>query len=207
MNLFDATTIIRAGGYITIFAILFAETGILVGFFLPGDTLLFSAGFLASAGYLNLMALILVAFLAAVLGDSLGYGLGKKFGRKVFTRNRSVLLHPDNIRRAEKFYQQHDGKALIAARFVPLLRTIAPILAGVGSMRYRNFAIYNITGAALWIIGLSLIGYYLAQIIPNADRYVLGVVFGILALSVLPSVLAFIRLRLSKREQNGTPTY
>ena len=207
MNLFDATTIIRVGGYTTIFAILFAETGILVGFFLPGDTLLFTSGFLASTGYLNLAVLISVAFAAAVLGDSLGYGLGKKYGPRVFTRSRSVLLHPENIRRAEKFYQRHGGKTLVAARFMPLLSTVAPILAGVGSIRYKNFAAYNIAGAALWTVGLSLIGYYLAKIIPNADRYVLGVVFGILALSVLPSIIAFIRLKLSKRKQNGIPAY
>ncbi len=135
MNLLDADTIIKAGGYAAIFGILFAETGVLVGFFLPGDSLLFTAGFLASAGYLNIVILILVSFFAAVLGDTFGYGLGKKYGHKVFSHSGSVLLNPNNILKAEKFYAKHGGKTIIFARLVPLIRTLAPILAGVGKMK------------------------------------------------------------------------
>ena len=193
MNFLDTTTIIQAGGYAAIFAILFGETGVLIGFFLPGDSLLFTAGFLASSGHLNIIVLIIISFFAAVFGDTLGYALGKKYGHKIFKRQDSFFFHQDHITKAEKFYTKHGGKTIIFARFLPVIRTAAPIFAGVGKMPYGRFVAYNLIGATLWTVSLSLFGYYLGKVIPNADRYVLPIIFGVIILSVFPSLIALFR--------------
>ncbi len=198
MNLFDPTIIIKAGGYVAIFAILFAESGILIGFLLPGDSLLFTAGFLAFAGYLNLTVLIIVSFIGAVLGDTLGYVLGKKYGHKIFKRQDSFFFHQDHIIKAEKFYKRHGGKTIIFARFLPVIRTAAPIFAGVGNMPYGRFVAYNLTGGALWVVSLSLFGYFLGKVVPNADRYVIPIIFGVIIFSAFPSLIAVIRNKESR---------
>lgn len=193
MNYLDPTILIKAGGYAAIFGILFAESGILIGFFLPGDSLLFTAGFLAFAGYLNLGVLILISFFAAVLGDTAGYALGKKYGHKIFKRQDSLFFHRDHITRAEKFYETHGGKTIVLARFLPILRTAAPIFAGIGKMPYGRFLAYNLTGGGLWVLSLSLFGYSLGKVVPNADRYVLPIIFGVIFFSVLPSLVVFLK--------------
>lgn len=182
-------------GYAGVFAIVFAESGLLIGFFLPGDSLLFVAGFLASQGVFHLGLLTPLAFLAAVLGDSVGYAFGHKVGRKIFVREDSVLFHKKNLLRAEKFYERHGGKTIILARFMPVIRTFAPILAGVGSMAYPRFLLFNIVGGVLWAIGLTVLGYLLGSSIPDIDRYLLPIVAVIILVSTLPSLFHVLRHR------------
>lgn len=183
----DLTSLIITVGYLGLFGIVFAESGLFFGFFLPGDSLLFTAGFLASQGILNLWILIAVTFAGAVLGDNFGYMFGKKVGPAIFKKEDSLLFSKDNLARAKKFYEQHGAKTIILARFIPFGRTFAPILAGVGEMPYRSFLFYNIIGGALWTIGLSLIGYGLGNSIPNADKYIFPIVLLIIFISVLPA--------------------
>lgn len=195
MELFglNLETLIRSVGYAGLFAIIFAESGLFLGFFLPGDSLLFTAGFLASQGFLNIWVLMAGCFLAAVLGDNFGYAFGRRVGPRIFAREESFLFNPKNLARARQFYEEHGGKTLILARFLPGVRTFAPILAGVGEMRYRTFFAYNIAGAALWAIGLTAAGYALGNTIPNPDRYLLPVVAGIIVVSVLPALIGIMR--------------
>ncbi len=186
---FDLAELIKAIGLLGVFGIVFAESGLLIGFFLPGDSLLFTAGFLASQGFINIWVLALGSFLSAVAGDSVGYAFGHKFGRRLFERKNSLLFHKDNLIKAEKFYERHGGKAIILARFMPIIRTFAPIVAGIGSMRYQSFLSFNIIGGFVWAIGLSVGGYILGNSIPNVDRYLLPIVVLIIVLSVLPSAI------------------
>jgi membrane-associated protein len=190
---FDLPTFIKTAGYLGIFAITFAESGLFFGFFLPGDSLLFTAGFLASQGYLFLPLLILVIFLGATLGDSFGFWFGRKVGPKIFTREDSLLFKKEYVFKAHAFYELHGGKALILARFMPIVRTFAPIVAGVAQMRYRSFVAYNLIGAAIWAIILPSAAYFLGSVIPNFDRYVGWVIGGIIVLSVLPPALHFLK--------------
>lgn len=186
--LFNSTELIRTVGYLGLFGIIFAESGLLVGFFLPGDSLLFTAGFLASQDYLNIWILIALVFSAAVLGDSVGYAFGRRVGPKIFRREDSIFFHKDHIRKAEKFYEEHGPKTIVLARFLPVIRTFAPIVAGVGKMRYSTFLAYNLLGGVLWAIGLPLLGYWLGSTIPNIDKYLVPIVIGIVVVSVLPTV-------------------
>jgi membrane-associated protein len=173
---FDLIELIKTAGYIGLFGIIFAESGLLIGFFLPGDSLLFTAGFLASQGFLNIWILMGLTFIGAVLGDSVGYWFGKKTGNKIFIKEDSFLFKKDNINKAEEFFKKHGAKAIVLARFVPIVRTFTPILAGVGTMHYKTFLSFNVIGGALWTIGVSLLGYFLGNIIPNIDKYLLPIV-------------------------------
>lgn len=184
--MFDLIPLIKAAGYVGLFGIVFAESGLFVGFFLPGDSLLFTAGFLASQGFLNIALLIVICTAGAILGDSFGYVFGRKVGPKIFRREDSLLFHKDHLIRAEKFYDTYGGKAIILARFMPIIRTFAPILAGVGRMQYPRFLAYNVIGGALWAAGLPLTGYYLGSVIPGIDRYILPIVAGIIIVSIFP---------------------
>lgn len=184
----DLVAILTSVGYVGITAVVFAESGLLIGIFLPGDSLLFTAGLLASQGVFNIWLLIFLAFVAAALGDSAGYAFGHKVGPKIFTKEDSWLWNKRHIQRTQLFYQKYGAKVLVLARFLPVVRTIAPILAGVGTMKYATFLYYNLIGAAIWAIGITLLGYYLGQIIPNIDTYLLPIILGIVAISVLPSV-------------------
>lgn len=184
----DLETLIKTVGMLGVWGIIFAESGLLIGFFLPGDSLLFTAGFLASQGFFNVTILIIGFFLAAVLGDSTGYALGQKLGKKLFQKEDSLLFHKDNLIRAQQFYQKHGKKTIILARFVPVIRTFAPIVAGMGDMEYKTFLMFNVIGGVLWAIGITLIGYILGNSIPDIDRYLLPIVGSIIIISVLPSV-------------------
>lgn len=190
---FDITALIKSLGYIGVFAVVFAESGLLVGMFLPGDSLLFTAGFLASQGVLNFPVLLIITFLAAVAGDSVGYFTGKRYGHKVFVKDNSLIFSADHIKKSEAFYEKHGGKALILARFTPIVRTLAPILAGVGKMHYRTFLLFNLVGAFLWAIGITSLGYFLGNAIPNVDRYILPVLVIVVFASLLPSIFHVLR--------------
>ncbi len=189
----DIITLIKAGGYITVGGFVFAESGILVGFFLPGDSLLFTAGFLASQGYLNIGILVAVTFVCALVGDSVGYAFGKRLGPRIFTREDSIFFDKQHVQRAEAFYQKHGGKAITLARFIPVVRTFAPVVAGVGHMPYRTFLFYNFIGALVWGVGLPIIGYFAGSYIPNIDEYLLPVILGIVFISISPAIFHLVR--------------
>jgi membrane-associated protein len=181
------TELIRTLGYLGIAAIVFAETGLLIGFFLPGDSLLFTAGFLASQGAFNIAVLCLVCFVAAVCGNTTGYFVGHRVGRRLFTRQESRLFKPKHVQRAETFFLKHGGKAVILAQFLPIVRTFTPVISGVGAMPYRRFALFNVVGAVCWAVGLPLAGYFLGKTIPDVDKYLIPIVFLIILLSLAPS--------------------
>lgn len=185
--MFDLVSFIKTIGYLGVFGVVFAESGLLVGFFLPGDSLLFTAGFLASRNFLDIYLLMGLTFLGAVIGDSTGYWFGEKVGPKIFTKEDSLFFRKENVYKAEVFFRKHGPKTIILARFVPVVRTFVPVLAGVGTMPYRQFLIYNLIGGALWGIGLPLSGYYLGNVIPNIDRYLLPIIALIIFLSISPS--------------------
>ncbi|KKS79226.1 MAG: Protein DedA (Protein DSG-1) [Parcubacteria group bacterium GW2011_GWD2_43_10] len=196
----DLESIIIAVGYIGLFTIIFAESGLLVGIIFPGDSLLFTAGFLASQGIFAIVPLILLCFAAAVTGDSVGYTFGRRVGKRFFTREKSFFFNPDNVVRAENFYAKHGGKAIILARFLPGIRTLAPILAGVGEMHYPTFLLYNVTGGLFWAVGLTALGYYLGNAIPGIDKYLLPVLLFIIIVSVLPSIWKLLVSREQRRQ-------
>ncbi len=183
-------------GYLGIFAIIFAESGLLIGFFLPGDSLLFTAGFLASPAaaelfdreIFSLPVLAIGCFIAAVAGDSVGYAFGRRVGPMIFTKEDSLLFSKKNVLRAQAFYEKHGGKAIVLARFMPIVRTFAPIVAGVGNMNYRRFVTFNLLGGLLWAVGVTVAGYFLAAIIgpENVDKYLLPIIALILLISVAP---------------------
>ena len=183
--------------------IVFAESGLFLGFFLPGDSLLFTAGFLASQGYLDIVVLATVTFIGAVLGDSFGYFFGKKVGPRIFTREDSFFFHKDHIDRARMFYERYGGKAIILARFMPIVRTFAPILAGVGEMRYPLFFFYNVAGGALWAVGVTTLGYYLGNAIPGVDRYIIPIVVLIIVSSVVPPLWHVLKKKESREKFFG----
>lgn len=187
--MFDLISLIKTFGYLGLFGIVFAESGLFVGFFLPGDSLLFTAGFLASQGFLNIWILCLLTFVGAVLGDNVGYAFGHKVGPMIFKKEDSILFHKDHLERARIFYEKHGPKALVLARFMPGIRTFAPILAGVGKMDYRNFLSFNAIGGFLWGVCLPLLGYYLGSTIPGIDQYLLPIILLIIFLSILPSLV------------------
>ncbi|MDQ3159283.1 MAG: VTT domain-containing protein [bacterium] len=169
---FDVNSWIASGGILLIAAIVFAESGLLIGFFLPGDTLLLAAGVLAAQGVLNLPILLIAVYAAAVLGDNVGYSIGRRSGSRIFKKKEGILFHPEQIDRANRFYNKHGGKTIIMARFVPVVRTFAPIVAGVGKMDRQKFFLYNLVGAGLWGIGVTMIGFWFGELIPDVDKYI-----------------------------------
>lgn len=198
LDMFDITAFVQAAGYVGLTAVVFAESGLLIGFFLPGDSLIFTAGFLASQGYLNVYLLAGLLFVAAVVGDNVGYTFGKRVGPRIFKREDSLFFHKDHVKRAEKFFAQYGAKTIVFARFVPVVRTFAPILAGVGNMPYRVFVTYNIFGGLLWAVGLTFLGFFLGNLIPNIDQYLLPIIAGIIVLSILPNIYHIIKARYGK---------
>jgi len=203
--MFDLVNLIKTVGYLGLFGIVFAESGILAGFFLPGDSLLFTAGFLASQEYLNLGFLIGVIFIGAVTGDSFGYAFGRKVGPAIFKREDSRFFRKEYIERASKFYEKHGGKTIILARFIPVVRTFAPVLAGVGGMKYSRFLLYNVVGGAVWTVSLSALGYYLGSTVPGIDKYILPIVGLIILLSISPGIIHLFRKRNSTGTIKNTP--
>jgi membrane-associated protein len=184
--MFDIVAIIKTAGYFGITAIIFAESGLLVGFFFPGDSLLFTAGVLAGAGFLNIWILVPLVFLAAVLGDNVGYYIGKKAGEKLFQKEESFFFRRSNVDKAKAFFEKHGQRSIVLARFVPVVRTFVPTIAGVGEMNYGQFFRANLLGGALWACGLPILGYFLGAVIPDIDRYLLPIIGVIVILSVLP---------------------
>lgn len=196
-NLLDPDSLVRDFGYLGIFIMLFLESGVFFGFFLPGDSLLFTAGLLASQGHLNIIGLIIISVIAAILGNNVGYYTGKKTGPALFNKKKSFLFSPRRVEEAHKFFEKEGPQSLILARFIPAVRTFVPIAAGIGKMNYRKFLIFNGLGALLWGVGVPLLGYTLGKKVPNIDKYLLPIIFMIIILSALPVIFAYFRSKKS----------
>jgi len=197
----DPQQLIRTFGTIGLLVIIFAESGLLIGFFLPGDSLLFTAGIFAAKGDLNIVVILFGCFAAAVLGDQVGYAFGKRVGPSLFNRPSSRIFRQEHIQRADEFFEKHGAKTILLARFVPIVRTFAPILAGVGTMRYRTFLVFNLIGGFVWAVGVTLLGYWLGNQIgaDNIDKYLLPIIFLIILLSLIPPAIEVLRHRAKTR--------
>jgi len=184
----DIMAFIQYIGIFGVFLVIFAESGLLVGFFLPGDSLLFTAGLLASSSFrfFDIWTLLIGSWIAAVVGDNVGYEFGKRVGRRLFKKEKSFLFNPDNLEKAQKFYEMHGGKAIILARFMPIIRTFAPIVAGIGNMDHKKFTFYNFIGGTIWVWGLTWGGYFLGNVIPDVEKYILPIIILIVLASVIP---------------------
>ena len=194
----DVETLVRVGGLTAMTAIVFAETGLMVGFFLPGDSLLVTAGVFAAAGKLNIWSLNALLMAAAVAGDTAGYWFGRRVGPALFKRPKSLLFNPDHLRRAHDFYEKHGGKTIIIARFMPVIRTFAPIVAGMGEMNYRRFLSFNVFGGVFWVASMTGIGYFLGRI-PGVREHIEVVILIVVFFSILPGIIAFGREWMKKR--------
>jgi len=193
--MFDIIALVKTAGYVGIFGMVFAESGLFFGFFFPGESLLFTAGILASQGFLDFYILAPLVFAGAVLGDTVGYAFGRKVGPAIFRSESSMFFNKKNIERTRAFYEKYGTKTIIIARFVPIVRTFAPIFAGVGKMQYKTFLTYNLIGAALWGLGVTSIAYYLGSLIPDLERYLVPIVGLIIVVSLIPLVFEYIAHR------------
>ncbi len=191
--MFDLESFAKSAGYLGITAIVFAENGLLVGFFLPGDSLLFTAGFLASQGFFDITTLTLLLFTASVIGVGVGYWFGKYYGRRLFHRPDSRFFKKENLLKAQAFYQKHGAKTIVLARFIPIVRTFAPIVAGIANMNYAKFMFFNVVGGVFWAGGLTLGGYWLGSKVQNVDKYLLPIIALIILLSILPGIIHMLK--------------
>ena len=193
MHYFDPNFLITTLGLAGVFAVIFAESGILLGLFFPGDSLLFIAGVFAAQGYFSIWVLILGAIVAAVLGDNVGYWFGKKAGPKIFSQEESFFFKKSYVKKTEEFYRKHGKKTIAFARFVPVVRTFAPVMAGVGDMEYEKFLPWNIVGGGSWVLLFSLGGFLLGRIMPAGEKYLSYITIAIVVLSVLPMAYQFLK--------------
>ena len=198
-RIYDVEFLVRTGGLLALIVIVFVETGLLVGFFLPGDSLLVTAGIFAARGDLDLIALNTSLSLAAIAGDSVGYGIGVRTGPKIFTREDSIFFNRKHLISAKEFYDRHGAFTIFIARFMPIIRTFAPVVAGVGAMRYRKFIAYNVFGGILWVLTMTLAGYFLGTFIPNIQERIHLVIAIVIVLSLLPAIIKFFRDRAKGR--------
>jgi membrane-associated protein len=187
--MFDVAELIQTGGLLLIALIIFAESGMFVGFFFPGDTLLLSAGVLAAAGQLPHIALVItvIAF-AAILGDNIGYHIGKRFGRRLFTKKDGLIFRQSYIQHAEKFYERWGNRTMLVAHFVPVVRTFAPPVAGVAHMDYKKFVLYDALGDSAWAISITLLGYFVGSRVPGLSHYVEYLILGVVAITLVPTL-------------------
>jgi membrane-associated protein len=197
-TLFTPELLIQTVGIAGIVAIIFAESGLLIGIFFPGDSLLFTMGILASQHIVSLEVLTPLVVLAAIAGDQIGYMTGKKFGVKIFSRPSSRFLTPLHIQRAQHFFEKYGKKTIILARFTPIIRTIAPIMAGMGTMNYGTFLTYNIIGGTLWCLVVLSLGYFLGSIVPNIDIYLLPIIILIVVVSLIPTIVGIFKKKSSQ---------
>jgi membrane-associated protein len=195
----DLIDFIKWAGILGIALVVFAESGLLIGFFLPGDSLLFTAGFLVYSGFftINIHLLVLILFIAAVIGDSVGYTIGRKAGPHIFTRPNSLLFKQENVLKAQHFFEKHGGKTIIIARFIPIVRTFAPVVAGVAKMEYKHFLAFNVIGGFLWAAGVTYLGYFVGKELTRAgidiDQVLLPIISIIIFLSVLPPAIHLLK--------------
>jgi len=197
-RIYDVESLVRTGGVIVLVVIVFVETGLLVGFFLPGDSLLVTAGIFAATGELDIVMLNTTLSLAAIAGDSVGYGIGARTGPKIFSREDSVLFNRKHLLSAKEFYERHGGFTIFIARFMPIIRTFAPVVAGVGAMKYRKFIAYNIFGGIFWVMTMTLTGYFLGKLIPNIQERIHLVIALVIVVSLLPAGIKFVQEKLKR---------
>ncbi len=201
-TLYNVPEVIRLGGMVGLVAIIFAETGLMVGFFLPGDSLLVTAGLFAARGDLDIVWLNLLLIVAAVAGDATGYWIGYKTGRALYSRPNSLLFRREHLVKTHEFYERHGGKTIVIARFMPIVRTFAPVVAGIGTMGYAKFASYNIAGGIAWVLAMTLTGFFLGRSVPHIDEHIQLVVAVVIALSLLPGFIAWARGRMKGTQAN-----
>jgi len=194
-TVYNVPELIRWGGYVGLFVIVFAETGLLIGFFLPGDSLLVTAGLFAYTGELDITFLNILLWVAAITGDALGYWIGWRSGKALFSRPDSFFFRRSHLIKTQQFYEKHGGKTIILARFMPIIRTFAPVVAGVATMTYRKFATFNVAGGILWVSSMTLTGYFLASVVPDINKHLHLVVAVVIFLSLLPGIIAFLKER------------
>lgn len=198
-SIYAVTDLIGWGGYLVLFLIIFAETGVFAGFFLPGDSLLITAGLFAAGGKLDIVLLNVILILAAVIGDSTGYWFGQRVGKKLFIREKSRIFKPKYIAKANEFYQKHGGKTIVISRFMPIVRTFAPIVAGAGEMKYKRFLSFNVIGGILWVTGLTLAGYFIGASVPNMEKHIGILVITVIFISFLPGIVGYARHKIKSR--------
>jgi membrane-associated protein len=197
----DVRAIIAWGGYAGLTAIIFAETGLLVGFFLPGDSLIVTAGLLAATtGVFNPWWLAALLSAASILGNTSGYAIGRAAGPRLFSRENSLLFNKKHLYRAHEFYERHGGKTIVIARFMPIVRTFVPVVAGMGEMDYRRYTIYNVVGGVAWIGSMLMIGYFLGRYIPGVDQHIETVIMLVILVSLLPGLIGWLKSRSTSRE-------
>jgi membrane-associated protein len=198
-RVYNVPELIRMGGLIGLVVVVFAETGLMVGFFLPGDSLLVTAGLFAAKGDLNIVWLNLAVMAAAIAGDATGYWIGRGAGHALYNRPHSFFFRKQHLMKTHEFYQRHGGKTIVIARFVPIIRTFAPVVAGAAEMTYRQFALYNIAGGIAWVASMTLTGYFLGRAIPDVDKHIHIVVAVVIFLSLLPGIISVVRERMKAR--------
>ena len=197
----DVQELIKTAGYVGLFAIVTAESGLPFGFFLPGDSLLVTAGVLATQGFFSLWVLLMILPIASILGDNLGYRIGEHYGPKLFSKPDSVLFKQAHIQAAGSFYDKHGGKTLVLARFTPVVRTFAPIIAGASKMEYKRFFFYNTLGGIIWSVGMTLIGALVGHTIPDSERHIWQVMIGVIIISLIPGLFHANKQRRKKKQQ------
>jgi membrane-associated protein len=199
-RLINARELIQWGGTVGLTLVIFAETGLLFGFFLPGDSLLVTAGLLAgTTGVFNVWTLGILLTTASILGNAVGYYVGKLAGPRLFSRENSLLFNKKHLVRAHEFYERHGGKTIILARFMPIVRTFVPVVAGMAQMEYRRYTLYNVVGGIGWIWSMLLIGYFLGRYIPGIDRHIELVIIAVIFVSILPGIIGWLRARSSAK--------
>jgi len=203
--LFEPLSLVKAVGLLGIFLIVFAESGLFFGFFLPGDSLLFAAGLLSAEGFLPIGTLVVGVVLAAILGDAVGYWSGRVAGERLFTKEDSLLFRRSYAERARAFFIKHGRLAIVIARFVPVVRTFTPIIAGVGRMSYPTFLTFNVLGGLFWGAGFTLAGFFLGRTIPSLDRYIVPITAFIIFASFIPNIVAWLRRRRTAPPPSDSP--
>ena len=198
-TVYNVPELIRLVGMAGITFIVFAETGLMIGFFLPGDSLLVTAGLFAARGDLNIYVLIPVLILAAICGNATGYFIGSRAGQALYSRPNSFFFRREHLIRTHQFYERHGGKTIILAQFMPIVRTFAPVVAGAAGMTYRRFATFNVVGAILWITSMSLTGFFLGKVVPGIEQRIHIVVAVVIFLSLLPGIIAYLRVKIQAR--------
>jgi membrane-associated protein len=199
-RIYDVEFLVRTGGILALIVIVFVETGLLVGFFLPGDSLLVTAGIFAARGDLDLLTLNTSLSLAAIAGDSVGYAIGARTGPKIFTRENSLFFNRKHLISAKEFYDRYGGFTIFIARFMPIIRTFAPVVAGVGAMEYRRFIVYNVFGGIFWVLTTTLAGFFLGRAIPNIQERIHIVIAIVIFLSLLPGIIKFVSVKWQARK-------
>lgn len=201
----DVRGLVQTGGYVALAIIVFVETGLMIGFFLPGDSLLVTAGLFAAKGDLDIVLLNVLLMFCAITGDATGYYIGKKLGPALFRKEDSLLFKKKHLIATHDFYERHGGKTIIIARFVPIIRTFAPVVAGMAGMTYRRFFLFNVVGGIGWVFSMTMTGYILLKLIPNAEKHIHIIIIVVIFVSILPGIIEVLRARRKSKVELPPP--